>query len=74
LGPHFIQQLANGLNDLQVCFLIIERGFFLESYNKEVFQQTGIGQEFVQDNHSKSTQGVVRGLHYQKKFPQGKLI
>ncbi|MBT4642789.1 MAG: dTDP-4-dehydrorhamnose 3,5-epimerase [Deltaproteobacteria bacterium] len=51
-----------------------ERGFFLETYNKEVFQQAGIAPEFVQDNHSKSTQGVVRGLHYQKKFPQGKLI
>ena len=51
-----------------------ERGFFLESFNKREFQQAGIEQEFVQDNHSKSTQGVVRGLHYQKKFPQGKLI
>ena len=51
-----------------------ERGFFLETYNKEEFQQAGIEPEFVQDNHSKSTQGVVRGLHYQKKFPQGKLI
>ena len=51
-----------------------ERGFFLEIYNKEVFQQAGIEPEFVQDNHSKSIRGVVRGLHYQKKFPQGKLI
>ncbi|MBU2647037.1 dTDP-4-dehydrorhamnose 3,5-epimerase [bacterium] len=51
-----------------------ERGFFLESFNKKIFQQAGIEGEFVQDNHSKSTQGVVRGLHYQKKFPQGKLI
>jgi dTDP-4-dehydrorhamnose 3,5-epimerase len=51
-----------------------KRGFFLESYNKNIFQQVGINQEFVQDSQSKSTQGVVRGLHYQKKFPQGKLI
>jgi dTDP-4-dehydrorhamnose 3,5-epimerase len=51
-----------------------ERGFFLETYNKEKFQQAGIEPEFVQDNHSKSIRGVVRGLHYQKKFPQGKLI
>lgn len=51
-----------------------ERGFFLESYNRKVFEQAGIGQEFVQDNHSKSTHGVLRGLHYQKKYPQGKLI
>ncbi len=51
-----------------------ERGFFLESYNRQAFKQAGIEQEFVQDNHSKSTQSVLRGLHYQKKFPQGKLI
>jgi len=51
-----------------------ERGFFLESYNKMVFQQAGIKSDFVQDNHSSSSQGVIRGLHYQKKYPQGKLI
>jgi len=51
-----------------------ERGFFLESYNREAFQRAGIESEFVQDNHSRSNGGVVRGLHYQKKFPQGKLI
>jgi dTDP-4-dehydrorhamnose 3,5-epimerase len=51
-----------------------ERGFFLEFYNKKVFQEAGIIDEFIQDNHSKSTQGVIRGLHYQKNHPQGKLI
>jgi len=51
-----------------------ERGFFLESYNREAFQRAGIESEFVQDNHSRSNGCVVRGLHYQKKFPQGKLI
>ncbi len=51
-----------------------DRGFFLESYNKKEFEEIGIDAEFVQDNHSKSTQGVVRGLHFQKQFPQGKLI
>lgn len=51
-----------------------ERGFFLESYNRQDFTQAGIGQEFVQDNHSKSNRGVLRGLHYQRSFPQGKLI
>lgn len=50
------------------------RGFFLESFNKNVFQQAGIDEAFVQDNHSKSSRGVVRGLHFQKNFPQGKLI
>ena len=52
-----------------------ERGFFFESFNKKVFEEsTGITDDFVQDNHSKSTQGVLRGLHYQIKQPQGKLV
>ncbi|MBU2510556.1 dTDP-4-dehydrorhamnose 3,5-epimerase [bacterium] len=51
-----------------------DRGFFLESYNRREFLHAGITDEFVQDNHSKSTKGVLRGLHYQKNFPQGKLI
>ena len=52
-----------------------ERGFFFESFNKKAFAEaTGITAEFVQDNHSKSAQGVLRGLHYQIKQPQGKLV
>ena len=52
-----------------------ERGFFLESYNKKLFRQaTGLEVEFVQDNHSSSKRGVLRGLHYQIRQPQGKLI
>lgn len=52
-----------------------DRGFFYESYNKKTFEvTTGITDEFVQDNHSKSTRGVLRGLHYQIKQPQGKLV
>ncbi len=52
-----------------------ERGFFFESFNKKAFQQaTGITADFVQDNHSKSSRGVLRGLHYQIKSPQGKLV
>jgi dTDP-4-dehydrorhamnose 3,5-epimerase len=52
-----------------------ERGFFLESYNKKAFREgTGLDVEFVQDNHSKSKRGVLRGLHYQIKQPQGKLV
>jgi dTDP-4-dehydrorhamnose 3,5-epimerase len=51
------------------------RGFFLESYSARVFRQvTGVAAEFVQDNHSRSRQGVLRGLHYQLKQPQGKLV
>ena len=51
-----------------------ERGFFLESYNQNIFKNVGISLDFVQDNHSKSSQGVIRGLHFQKKNPQGKLV
>jgi len=51
------------------------RGFFLESYNEKVFREaTGLACSFVQDNHSRSSQGVLRGLHYQLKQPQGKLV
>lgn len=51
-----------------------ERGFFLESYQKERFAAAGISFEFVQDNHSLSLRGVLRGLHYQIRQPQGKLV
>ena len=51
-----------------------ERGFFLESYNERTFAQLGIDERFVQDNHSFSGKDVVRGLHYQIKQAQGKLI
>jgi dTDP-4-dehydrorhamnose 3,5-epimerase len=52
-----------------------ERGFFLESHNQRVFEQaTGIKACFVQDNHSRSRKGVLRGLHYQIRQPQGKLV
>ncbi len=52
-----------------------ERGFFFESYNRKTFaEDTGLDVEFVQDNHSKSVQGVLRGLHYQLVKPQGKLV
>jgi dTDP-4-dehydrorhamnose 3,5-epimerase len=51
------------------------RGFFYESFNHKVFaDKTGITTDFVQDNHSRSAQGVLRGLHYQIKQPQGKLV
>jgi dTDP-4-dehydrorhamnose 3,5-epimerase len=50
------------------------RGFFLESYNEKVFAGIGIPDRFVQDNHSSSVRGVLRGLHYQVQKPQGKLV
>jgi dTDP-4-dehydrorhamnose 3,5-epimerase len=51
-----------------------DRGFFLESYNQRTFAQLGISQPFVQDNHSYSGKNVIRGLHYQIRQPQGKLV
>lgn len=52
-----------------------DRGFFMESYHKEEFYNGGICEEFVQDNHSRSMKGVVRGLHFQKgEYAQGKLV
>jgi len=51
-----------------------ERGFFLESYNEKAFAELGIEERFVQDNHSSSRQNVLRGLHYQIKHAQGKLV
>ena len=51
-----------------------ERGFFLESWNMQTFTEAGLDQTFVQDNHSRSQQGILRGLHYQTKHSQGKLV
>ncbi len=50
------------------------RGFFLESYQAERYRQLGIAHTFVQDNHSRSARGVLRGLHFQRSRPQGKLV
>ena len=51
-----------------------DRGFFLESWNAATFADAGIDVSFVQDNHSRSARGVLRGLHYQIVEPQGKLV
>ena len=51
-----------------------ERGFFMESYQKKLFREAGINIDFVQDNHSRSQRGTLRGLHYQIKQTQGKLV
>ena len=65
---------------IQDAFLLLpekyidSRGWFMESWNKNVLKEKGIDFEFVQDNHSASTAHVLRGLHYQLQRPQGKLI
>ncbi len=50
------------------------RGFFLETFQRDKYREIGISQDFVQDNHSGSSRGILRGLHYQIHQPQGKLI
>ena len=51
-----------------------DRGYFMETYNQNDMKEAGLDMVFVQDNQSMSTKGVLRGLHYQKQFPQGKLV
>ncbi|GAB2885779.1 dTDP-4-dehydrorhamnose 3,5-epimerase [Microbulbifer echini] len=79
--------LISGKNDMKLTetkipgVVVIEpnilgdqRGFFYESYRQDLFRRACGERVFVQDNHSKSTQGVLRGLHYQSQQPQGKLV
>jgi len=51
-----------------------ERGYFMETYNQRDMQEAGLDMVFVQDNQNMSTKGVLRGLHFQKHYPQGKLV
>ncbi len=51
-----------------------DRGYFMETYNENDFKKAGIDIKFVQDNQSKSRKGVLRGLHYQRQYPQAKLV
>ncbi|MEZ2722144.1 dTDP-4-dehydrorhamnose 3,5-epimerase [Paenalcaligenes hominis] len=72
-----MQYIAQRIPDvvlLQPTVLGDERGFFMESFRKTVFQQHCGAYEFVQENYSRSGQGVLRGLHYQYHQPQGKLV
>jgi len=64
----------NGLVIIETQVFFDDRGFFLETYSKKEFKKIGINKQFVQDNHSKSKKGVLRGLHFQTKKPQGKLV
>jgi dTDP-4-dehydrorhamnose 3,5-epimerase len=51
-----------------------KRGYFMETYNQKDFEEAGLDMTFVQDNQSMSSKGVLRGLHFQKEYPQGKLV
>ena len=66
-----------GIKDLLLVEPLVfmdSRGFFMETYNEQEFLEAGISTKFVQDNHSCSCRGVLRGLHLQVKFPQAKLV
>lgn len=70
----FIRTGFEGLFIIEPRIFEDDRGFFMESFNSHSFEAAGIKKSFVQDNQSKSRKGVLRGLHYQKCFPQGKLV
>jgi len=69
-----IKETLNGLKVLQPEVYEDERGFFTEVYRKDHFAACGINEEFVQDNHSRSSKGVLRGLHFQWQPPMGKVM
>ena len=70
-----IETILPGVLIIEPILFGDERGFFLETFSKERYlEQTGISVDFVQDNHSRSKRGVLRGLHLQKTKPQGKLV
>lgn len=68
------QTSVSGALILEPNIFADDRGFFLESYSERTFAELGIKDNFVQDNHSSSKRGVLRGLHYQVQKPQGKLV
>ena len=71
------KRVETGIKDLIVVEPTVfgdNRGFFMESYSKKDFSEIGMDIEFVQDNHSKSKKGVLRGLHFQTQHVQGKLV
>lgn len=69
-----IETPIDGLYIIEPTIFKDNRGYFLETYNKKDFKEIGINYDFIQDNQSKSTKGVLRGLHYQKKYSQTKLV
>ena len=63
-----------GLYVIETTVFKDERGYFMETYNQNDFKEAGLNMTFVQDNQSMSVKGVLRGLHFQKQYPQGKLV
>ena len=77
MGQIRVEKNMNGIAGLCVIEPAVHgdvRGYFMETYNKRDMREAGIDVHFVQDNQSMSTKGVLRGLHFQKKYPQCKLV
>ena len=71
---NFIKTDINGIIIVEPKVFGDNRGYFMETYEERKFAEGGIDVKFVQDNQSKSTKGVLRGLHFQKTHPQAKLV
>ena len=71
---NFIETKIKGIYIIEPKVFGDNRGYFMETYNKNDFFEAGLTMEFVQDNESKSKKGVLRGLHFQTKHTQGKLV
>ena len=77
MGQITVEKNAGGIAGLCVITPTVHgdaRGYFMETYNQKDMEEAGLTMTFVQDNQSCSTKGVLRGLHFQKQFPQGKLV
>jgi dTDP-4-dehydrorhamnose 3,5-epimerase len=70
----FIKTSIEGVFIIEPTVFGDERGYFMETYHQKEFKEAGLDVKFVQDNQSKSRKGVLRGLHFQKTKPQGKLV
>jgi dTDP-4-dehydrorhamnose 3,5-epimerase len=71
---NFIETKVKDIYIIEPTVFGDNRGFFMETYHYNEFKKAGLGMNFVQDNHSKSKKGVLRGLHFQKNHPQSKLV
>ena len=77
MGQIKVEKNAGGIEGLCVIEPTVHgdaRGYFVETYNQKDMEEQGLNMVFVQDNQSSSTKGVLRGLHFQKEYPQGKLV
>ena len=77
MGQIKVEKNAGGIDGLCIIERAVHgdnRGYFMETYNKKDMNEAGLDMNFVQDNQSCSKKGVLRGLHFQKQYPQGKLV